>query len=107
MSSGVGLRSGPQEPFGLQVTVAVQVEASRKLCSRVAKGEVDAALIGGEVPIEIRHVLSVRINLWRTRCLCQLQSLMSTAYNLQMQQQVWRSARYGNRQQHMGFMSSC
>ncbi|KAK9867694.1 hypothetical protein WJX84_007850 [Apatococcus fuscideae] len=40
-----------------QVTVSVQVEASRKLCSRVAKGEVDAALIGGEVPIEIRHVL--------------------------------------------------
>ena len=42
-----------------QVTVSVHVEASRKLCSQVAKGEVDAALIGGEVPIEIRHVLRV------------------------------------------------
>lgn len=43
----------------IQVTVSVHVEASRKLCSQVAKGEVDAALIGGEVPIEIRHVLRV------------------------------------------------
>ncbi len=49
--------------FAMQVTVSVQVEASRRLCSKVAKGEVDAALIGGEVPIEIRHVLSVSRNL--------------------------------------------
>ncbi|KAK9868928.1 hypothetical protein WJX84_011344 [Apatococcus fuscideae] len=44
-----------------KVTVSVHVEASRKLCSQVAKGEVDAALIGGEVPIEIRHVLRTHV----------------------------------------------
>ena len=54
-----GLQSGVEGFRCAQVTVSVQVENSRKLCSSVAKGEVDAALIGGEVPIEIRHVLSV------------------------------------------------
>ena len=36
------------------------VEQSRRACSAVANGEADCAIIGGDVPDELAHVLKVR-----------------------------------------------
>lgn len=35
------------------------VEQSRRACSAVANGEADCAIIGGDVPDELAHVLKV------------------------------------------------
>ncbi len=43
----------------LQVAVHLMVEQSRKACSAVANGEADCAIIGGDVPDELAHVLKV------------------------------------------------
>lgn len=38
------------------------VEQSRRACSAVANGEADCAIIGGDVPDELAHVLKVGIS---------------------------------------------
>ena len=43
-----------------QVAVHLMVEQSRRACSAVANGEADCAIIGGDVPDELAHVLKVR-----------------------------------------------
>ena len=43
----------------VQVAVHLMVEQSRRACSAVANGEADCAIIGGDVPDELAHVLKV------------------------------------------------
>ena len=43
----------------MQVAVHLMVEQSRRACSAVANGEADCAIIGGDVPDELAHVLKV------------------------------------------------
>ncbi len=45
----------------MQVAVHLMVEQSRRACSAVANGEADCAIIGGDVPDELAHVLKVGI----------------------------------------------
>ena len=42
-----------------QVAVHLMVEQSRRACSAVANGDADCAIIGGDVPDELAHVLKV------------------------------------------------
>ncbi|KAK9823685.1 hypothetical protein WJX72_004627 [[Myrmecia] bisecta] len=42
-----------------QVTVQLQVDKSRRVCDAVASGDVDVAIIGGEVPQELQEKLQV------------------------------------------------
>ena len=44
----------------LQVTVTLAVENSRRACDAVARGDADAAIIGGEVPQELASQLEVQ-----------------------------------------------
>lgn len=43
----------------MQVVVQLAVDKSREVCSAVAKGDVDVAIIGGHVPNELKDVLQV------------------------------------------------
>ena len=47
----------PEGSLRLQVSVQMHVDSSRAICSAVAKGEVDIAIIGGEVPEELRDLV--------------------------------------------------
>jgi len=42
------------------VDVSLQVENTRRCCAAVARGEADAAVVGGAIPPELEHLLSVR-----------------------------------------------
>lgn len=37
----------------------LQVDKSRKMCDLVDKGDIDLAIIGGDAPAELQHVLRV------------------------------------------------
>lgn len=43
----------------VQVVVQLAVDKSRHVCSAVAKGDIDFAIIGGHVPEELQDVLRV------------------------------------------------
>ena len=43
----------------VQVVVQLAVDKSRHVCSAVAKGDIDVAIIGGHVPDELKDVLQV------------------------------------------------
>lgn len=38
----------------------LQVENTRRCCAAVARGEVNIAIVGGEVPKELEHLIQVR-----------------------------------------------
>ena len=37
----------------------MQVENTRRCCLAVSRGEVDLAVVGGQVPIDLEHILQV------------------------------------------------
>lgn len=41
------------------VLVHLQVENTRRCCAAVARGEVNIAIVGGEIPRELEHLLQV------------------------------------------------
>ena len=43
----------------------MHVDSTRAICSAVAKGDVDIAIIGGEVPEELRDVLQASMGVLR------------------------------------------
>ena len=45
---------------GVQITLQMQVDRSRRVCEAVARGETDVAVVGGEVPNELCDVLQVQ-----------------------------------------------
>ena len=45
--------------LALQITVQMQVDRSRWVCGAVVRGELDVALVGGEVPAEHYEHLQV------------------------------------------------
>ena len=44
-----------------QVAVNLQVENTRRCCLAVSRGECDLAIVGGEVPCDLEHLLQVRL----------------------------------------------
>jgi DNA-binding transcriptional LysR family regulator len=42
-----------------EVLVHLQVENTRRCCAAVARGEVNIAIVGGEIPRELEHLLQV------------------------------------------------
>jgi hypothetical protein len=42
-----------------EVVVHLQVENTRRCCAAVARGEVNIAIVGGEIPRELEHLLQV------------------------------------------------
>lgn len=42
-----------------EVLVHLQVENTRRCCAAVARGEVNIALVGGEIPRELEHLMQV------------------------------------------------
>lgn len=49
----------PRPCVWLQVVVQLAVDKSRNVCSAVAKGDIDVAIIGGHVPEELKDILRV------------------------------------------------
>lgn len=41
-----------------KVVVSVQVDPSRRICDAVAGGELDVAIIGGDIPLELADTLA-------------------------------------------------
>lgn len=42
-----------------EVLVHLQVENTRRCCAAVARGEVNIAIVGGDIPRELEHLLQV------------------------------------------------
>ena len=42
-----------------QITVELQVYSTRQICWGVAKGQIDLAVVGGEIPLELKNVLEI------------------------------------------------
>ncbi len=43
-----------------EVTVQLQVENTRRCCQAVTRGHVDIAIVGGEIPHDLAHLLQAR-----------------------------------------------
>jgi DNA-binding transcriptional LysR family regulator len=42
-----------------EVTVQLQVENTARCCAMVSRGEVDVAVVGGQIPADLEHLLQV------------------------------------------------
>ncbi len=45
-----------------EVTVQLQVENTRRCCQAVTRGHVDIAVVGGEIPHDLAHLLQVGLH---------------------------------------------